>query len=443
MTFSPEPTEEDNFVTNSISAATEDFSTSDTPNFTADTGNFTVVPPFELPAFPPSPLYIFVLKTLFCGLVLLITLTGNILVLVSFATTRKLQTYTNYYLVGLAVADLVSGGVTPALLNATFLVGYWPFGSVVCRAFIYVNTVFVHATFLLTFIICVDRYRATIMPLKHLQEKNKKHALKMILPGFLVPMLLWAVVILVLPEYGVFAPVPPYECRIPYASNKFFLLGSSLFISWIPIIGTSILYAFIYFKVIRKRNKERGPRNRAKQINTASLVKTCDLGTIPELPVKLRDVVNADRRCSVKEEIKAEEENVTESEASRDDVTGRHINRVNSEIIPDVKQATTTDCQARGEPYSSYHQKRLTSSRRATRTLAYIVAVMVISGTPWFFYSILTISTRIPRYPFVNWFVGYVVHLSSATNPFCYAICNPVFKQSFLRILCRCCHWKK
>ncbi|XP_038052739.1 muscarinic acetylcholine receptor M2-like [Patiria miniata] len=253
--------------------------------------------PYISPSFLLLPCTCFLLKAFFIGLVLVITIIGNTLVLVSFATTRKLQTYTNYYLVGLAVADLVSGGVTPALLNVTFMIGYWPFGPVICRVFIYLNTVFVHATFLLTFIICVDRYRAMSRPLKHLKEKTRNHALKMILPGFLVPSLLWAVVILILPECGVFTPLPPYACHIPYASNKIVLLISSLFISWVPIIGTSILYACIYFGIIRKRPARRSTS--LKERNSASVVES-DPGSVPDLP-KERELVDGDGDCKARE----------------------------------------------------------------------------------------------------------------------------------------------
>ena len=342
----------------------------------------------QVPRLPPSPVF-FALKIIICAAVFLVTIIGNSLVLFSFATIRKLRTYTNYYTVSLAVADL-SSGITPTLLNVPWLIGYWPFGSAVCTVVIYLNTVFVHATFLLTFIICVDRYRALSMPLKHLQEKNMRHAFKIIMPGFLIPVVIWAVVILIIPRYGFFRQVPPLKCYIPYASSGAVLLGASVIISWLPIIGTASLYSFLYFRIIRKRKKN-NPTLKREDENIAN---RCDVSSS----------FGASRLVSSKQVktyfpsfnpayISDGEGHGEPVHAPRDAIEG---SRGNVEMV--------TSPRIRPLPTSHYRRRMMASSRRATRTLAYIIVVMVISGTPYSIYSLLvTVWADIQHIHTVSW----------------------------------------
>jgi uncharacterized membrane protein len=72
-------------------------------------------------------LYVIVLATIF----------GNTLVLIAVKIDRKLQTSFNYFIVNLAITD-VAVAVTAMSFQATHMVfGYWPFGEVLCAAWIF------------------------------------------------------------------------------------------------------------------------------------------------------------------------------------------------------------------------------------------------------------------------------------------------------------------
>ena len=70
-------------------------------------------------------------------LIIVVTIVGNILVLVAVKVDKRLQTTFNYYIVNLAITD-VAVAVTAMTFQATYTVlGYWPFGEILCAVWIF------------------------------------------------------------------------------------------------------------------------------------------------------------------------------------------------------------------------------------------------------------------------------------------------------------------
>ena len=104
----------------------------------------------------------------------LITVFGNALVIYAYFTTRALQTYTNYYVLNLAILDLI-GGLFPMPMYGTYwILGYWPLSVPLCDFYLWVNHTTLNATSYSVLIIAIDRFRSVVHPIKHFKQRNLK-----------------------------------------------------------------------------------------------------------------------------------------------------------------------------------------------------------------------------------------------------------------------------
>nr|XP_033814731.1 D(4) dopamine receptor isoform X1 [Geotrypetes seraphini]XP_033814732.1 D(4) dopamine receptor isoform X1 [Geotrypetes seraphini] len=111
---------------------------------------------------------------LFFGIPLIvIIILGNVLVCLSVLTERALKTATNYFIVSLAVADLLLAVlVLPLYVYSEFLGGVWTLNTYLCDALMTMDVMLCTASIFNLCAISVDsRYIAVILPLKY----NRNH----------------------------------------------------------------------------------------------------------------------------------------------------------------------------------------------------------------------------------------------------------------------------
>ena len=73
------------------------------------------------------------------GLLSVVTIAGNLMVMISFKMDKQLQTISNYFLFSLAVADMIIGLVSMPLFTANLIHKSWPFGVVMCDAWLSID----------------------------------------------------------------------------------------------------------------------------------------------------------------------------------------------------------------------------------------------------------------------------------------------------------------
>ncbi|KAF5892103.1 5-hydroxytryptamine receptor 2A-like, partial [Clarias magur] len=106
-------------------------------------------------------------------LIVVITIAGNILVIMAVTLERKLQNATNYFLMSLAVADMLLGLLVMPVSMVTILYGYsWPLPPILCPLWIYLDVLLSTASIMHLCAISVDRYIAIRNPLAHSRAKS-------------------------------------------------------------------------------------------------------------------------------------------------------------------------------------------------------------------------------------------------------------------------------
>uniref|UniRef100_A0A182NG29 G-protein coupled receptors family 1 profile domain-containing protein n=1 Tax=Anopheles dirus TaxID=7168 RepID=A0A182NG29_9DIPT len=98
-----------------------------------------------------------VVVILFC-LLIVVTVIGNTLVILSVITTRRLRTVTNCFVMSLAVADWLVGIFVMPPAVAVHLMGSWQLGWILCDIWISLDVLLCTASILSLCAISIDRY---------------------------------------------------------------------------------------------------------------------------------------------------------------------------------------------------------------------------------------------------------------------------------------------
>ena len=73
------------------------------------------------------------------GVLSVVTIAGNLMVMISFKMDKQLQTISNYFLFSLAVADMIVGLWSMPLFTVTMIHRSWPYGAVLCDAWLSID----------------------------------------------------------------------------------------------------------------------------------------------------------------------------------------------------------------------------------------------------------------------------------------------------------------
>ncbi|KAM4836709.1 alpha-1A adrenergic receptor isoform 5-T5 [Thomomys bottae] len=171
---------------------------------------------------------------------------GNILVILSVACHRHLHSVTHYYIVNLAVADLLlTSTVLP--FSAIFeILGYWAFGRVFCNVWAAVDVLCCTASILGLCIISIDRYIGVSYPLRYPAIVTPRRGVRALLG-------VWALslVISVGPLFGWRQPAPEDETICQINEEPGYVLFSALGSFYVPLAIILVMYCRVY--VVAKR----------------------------------------------------------------------------------------------------------------------------------------------------------------------------------------------
>ncbi|CAG0887220.1 unnamed protein product [Darwinula stevensoni] len=197
-----------------------------------------------------------VMIALVAGAMSILTVGGNVMVMVSFKIDKQLQTISNYFLFSLAVADFAVGLISMPLFTVYLLVGRWPFGPIICDTWLALDYLASNASVLNLLIISFDRYFSVTRPLTYRARRTTKRAAVMIASAWLISLVLWPPWIYSWPYIEGKRTVPEGQCYIQFLeTNMYITVGTAIAAFYFPV---SVMIA-LYYKIWRetkKRQKE-------------------------------------------------------------------------------------------------------------------------------------------------------------------------------------------
>ncbi|XP_075047933.1 alpha-1D adrenergic receptor [Mixophyes fleayi] len=312
---------------------------------------------------------------------ILFAIVGNIMVILSVACNRQLQTVTNYFIINLAIADLLLSTTVLPFSATLEVLGFWAFGRIFCDIWAAVDVLCCTASIMSLCIISIDRYVGVKHSLKYPTIMTEKKAVVILI-------LLWvsSMVISIGPLLGWKEPPPPDDRDCSITEEPGYALFSSLFSFYLPLLVILIMYFKVY--IVARRT-----------------TKSLEAGVKRERNKSMEVVLRIHCRS--------------------------------------VMEESTSSTRGKGHNFRSSLSVRLikfSREKKAAKTLAIVVGVFILCWLP--FFIVLPLGSFFPAlkpsdgvFKVIFW-LGY---FNSCVNPIIYPCSSKEFKRAFIRLLrCRC-----
>ncbi|ROI47813.1 Alpha-1D adrenergic receptor [Anabarilius grahami] len=318
---------------------------------------------------------------IFLAIFILVAIVGNILVILSVLCNKHLQTVTNFFIVNLAIADLLLSIIVLPFSASLEVLGCWVFGRVFCNIWAAVDVLCCTASILSLCVISIDRYIGVKHCLKYPTIMTERKA-----GVILVVVWVSSMVISIGPLLGWKEPPPIDESICSITEEPGYALFSSLFSFYLPLMVILVMYIRVYI-VARRTTK------------------------------------------SLEAGVKRERDKSVEV-----------VLRIHCRSIP---EDSSTNSKTKNHPFRSSLSVRLmkfSREKKAAKTLAIVVGMFILCWLPFFF--VLPLGSFFPAlkpskmvFKVIFW-LGY---FNSCINPVIYPCSSKEFQRAFTRLLrCQC-----
>ena len=179
---------------------------------------------------------------LILGLIILVTLAGNVLVCLSVIKVRKLRHPSNYLLISLAISDLCVALVVMPFGLYQSIYDKWQLGRVLCNVYVVSDVTSCTASILNLCVISIDRYFAITRPLTYCVKRTTRLMLMLIAGVWICACLISVPPLLISGnEYGT-----EEQPRCEPNQSLWYQLYATCISFYIPLIVMICLYYNIY-----------------------------------------------------------------------------------------------------------------------------------------------------------------------------------------------------
>ncbi|KAJ8381874.1 hypothetical protein SKAU_G00026520 [Synaphobranchus kaupii] len=356
---------------------------------------------------------------------ILVIILGNVLVCLSVLTERSLKTATNYFIVSLAVADLLLAVlVLPLYVYSEFLGGIWTLNTYICDALMTMDVMLCTSSILNLCAISIDRYIAVVVPLKYNRNQFSLRQLVLIAATWVLSFVVASPVIFGLNQ------VPGRDASVCKLEDDNFVVYSSICSFFVPCPVMLLLYYWMFrglrkWSASRRSNLLHGERRFSLSLKN---LRHNRRSKVKYLMPALSPSPGAAERAPVP--------------TQENDLMTAHMDSASDgEAADRAPEGSPKEngLRCHGSERGSHRKSSRVSGRerKAMKVLPVVVGVFLACWTPFFVVhvtKVLCMSCDIgPTLISVVTWLGYV---NSAVNPIIYTAFNTEFRNVFHKLLC-------
>lgn len=174
--------------------------------------------------------------------------------MVSFKIDKQLQTISNYFLFSLAIADLIIGVISIPIFTVNFIMREWPFGPMICDAWLAIDYLASNASVMNLLVISFDRYFSVTRPLSYRARRTTKKAALMITLAWGLSLVVWVPAIIAWPYIEGERLVPDDECYIQFVeTNHIMSILCTMVAFYVPVSIMCGLYVRVWWETVKRQ----------------------------------------------------------------------------------------------------------------------------------------------------------------------------------------------
>jgi len=120
------------------------------------------------------PFWLLILIAIFGSVTAVLTVLGNILVMLAFFLDRQIRQPTNYFILSLSVSDFLIGLLSMPLLTIYIYAQDWPLNGIICDIWLSLDYTVCLTSIYTVLFITIDRFCSVKMPAKYRKWRTKK-----------------------------------------------------------------------------------------------------------------------------------------------------------------------------------------------------------------------------------------------------------------------------